>query len=890
MPTSMTLPRLGLSLSALSLLAHASAQSTFVERASEVGLVHEALSGMDTTDNPGVTPKKSRDWFNVGLVLEDIDGDNDPDVVACGALLPNTVLRNDGGTFVDVTAQAGIEEGEFDRCAAMADYDLDGDLDLFVGAARGSGSGPLPGRSRLYRNEGDGTFEDVTALSGTYGRGRTLHAYWHDLDVDGLPDLYTSEFNLTANCWYRNNGDGTFTELAGELGIDSAGNTHVTAFFDSDSDGLLDVFVANDYLVASALEYPPQVNPGNRYYHGQPDGTFVDMTPQVGLGFNKGVMGFAFGDVDYDGILDVYMSNIQNNILAVNQGAPGSGVQWTSEQIAYAVNNDVVPFPDDPGELGAAVGWGTNFRNFDFDQWLDLLVINGHVAATNAHQAHMPKPQPNALFTGNGPEEGFVFDDRTEEYGLYYFNDERGCAVGDVDADGDIDILITSVAGPLVYHENRLDRTGGGLIIVEAETGTSAPQGIGTKVRWVDPAGVRHTRFIGIDAPTASHGERLVTFGTGPYPTADLEATFPSGMKKDYLGVPANTRLVIEEPELIRLSTRTMPILAFGQEPTTVTVTAFAHDQDGAPLDGTANVVIAAPGLTPVGPVTHVAGNEFQRVFGTNNLPGDYRVTVHFDGWEVGVRPIVHVHGIPNANLSAVVATPEAVRANSADTFEIAVAPKDANGIGMSEMTVTIDVPGATPTGAMLDHGDGRYSRTFTAPATPGIYPAAVTANGFALAPTPIEVAGAADIDASEIEIEIPFPAQAASPDQLKILFTPRDADGRRLGPKADLRMVAQMPPAPGGGAGGAPETADGSRTVTPTGSLVLSLDSMGQQPDQAKVLKPKGHARRRDGSFLFIIEKPAGNLGVFPSGELAVYEGATLIGELPFDFKVPLF
>lgn len=885
----MTLPRLARSLPVLFLASQAAAQSSFVERSAEVGLLHQALSGLDTADNPGVTPKKSRDWLNVGLALEDIDGDNDPDVVACGALLANTVFRNDGNTFVDITAQAGINEGEFDRCAAMADYDLDGDLDLFIGAARGSGSGALPGRSRLYRNDGNGSYEDVTVLSGTYGNGRTLHAYWHDLDLDGLPDLYTSEFNLTANCWYRNNGDGTFTELANELGIDDAGNTHVAAIFDSDADGLLDLFVANDYLVASALEYPVQVNPGNRYYHGLPDGTFENMTQQAGLGFNKGVMGFAVGDVNYDGQLDVYMSNIQNNILAVNQGAPGSGVQWTSEQDAYAVQNDKVPFPDDPGEDGAAVGWGTNFRNFDFDQWQDLLVVNGHVAATNAHQAHMPKPQPNALFTGTGPEASFVFEDRTEEFGLYHFNDERGCAVGDVDADGDIDILIASVAGPLLYHENQLDRTGGGLIIVEAETGTSVPQGIGTLFRWIDPEGIVHIRNLGVDAPTASHGERLVTFGTGPYPRADIEVTFLSGMQKVYPNVPADTRLVVEEPEMIRLSTRTMPILAFGQEPTSVTVTAFAHSQTGVPLDGTASVLITAPGLTPVGPVTHVSGNEFQRVFSTNNLPGDYRVAVQFDGWNVAVRPTVHVHGVPNANVSAVVASPEAVRANSTDTFEIAVAPKDANGVGMTGLAIAIDVPGATPTGALVDHGDGRYSRTFAAPATPGLYPATVTANGFALPSTPVEVGGAADIDMSELEIEVPFPAQAASPDQLKILFTPRDAAGRRLGPKADLRMVVQMS-ASSATSGAAPTPAGGSRSLSPSGGLLLSLDSLLQQPDQAKVLKPKGHGSRRDGSFLFIVEKPAGNKGVFPSGKLAFHEGSTLIGKLPFDYKVPLF
>ncbi len=252
----------------------------------------------------------------------DYDGDGDLDVfVLRGAWLgeagrhPNSLLRNDGGRFTDVTFAAGL--GEVHRptqAAAFADYDLDGDLDLFIG---NEGAPQVDAACQLFRNEGQGTFVDVAAAAGvTNGRGAKGVA-WGDYDADGDPDLYVSNVH-GPNRLYRNEGDGRFTDVAPAAGVTEPGHSFVPWFWDFDEDGHLDLLVnayqlpVNSgpphlwYVAASHLGAPHPADL-HRLYKGDGRGGFTDVAAQVGLDRVTLPMAANFGDLDNDGWLDFYV-------------------------------------------------------------------------------------------------------------------------------------------------------------------------------------------------------------------------------------------------------------------------------------------------------------------------------------------------------------------------------------------------------------------------------------------------------------------------------------------------------------------------------------------------------------------------------------------------------
>ena len=890
---------------ALFLLPSTAASQGFVERASELGLEHETVTGLDMFESGVGDPHQfTLDWLQTGIALADVDGDGDLDLIGCGGVSVNTVLlRNESGQYLrDETASQAITTRAIDRMPALADYDRDGDLDLYVAAAEGKGIGPIPGHNRLYRNDGlDGgsvDFVDVTAVASTYGSGRTVYAQWSDLDMDGLPDLYLGEFFLTPNLWYRNNGDTSFTELGAEHGLDDAGNCHVAAMMDTDRDGYPDVIVANDHKITSAMFYPDEINPGDAYLHNQGDGTFATITNSVAMGHLKGHMGLSFGDANYDGWMDVYKTDVQANKLVINHGAPVEQIPWSNEQAFYGVANATVPFPGQPGVDGASVGWGAFFMNADLDRWLDLYVVNGHVAASNPHINNMPHEQPNAMFMGLGPDEQFVYEDRAQELGLYDDYDDRGGAIADLDEDGDLDIVVTEDAGSLRYYENRLPRNGQGWIIVEAQNGTSTPEGVGTVVTYTDSDGHDHQRVIGVDAPTASQSERIAHFGIGLEPDVDLTVEFPSGMVRSYPGVPANTRLVVTEPEMIQLSTRTLPMFSSGLDPTSVLVTAYAFAQDGTPLDGTAVVDIAVGSLSPLTPVQHVAGNEFQRYFRSADVIGPSRVNVTFDGWEPRIRPLVHIFGPPHEGGTTMDVSPEAIRAASADRFSVTAVPKDVNGL-LSGPGLDINlfaVPALTALGPVVDEGDGRYTREFAAPPGSALGRFFATSSGDGIGSAPFEVGAGISGAMSELDVQETLPPQAASPHQIKVVVTPRDAQGRRLGPNAKLKLKVHVAPplqvpgasgggASGGGAFGGPQGAPGE--PAPGAKSKYAFDS----PLTQVVVNPAfGKRGREDGTFVFVIEKPEDSpLSELPKGTVEVWSAGEFVLSGPFDYRPAL-
>jgi len=268
----------------------------------------------------------------LNLCHADYDNDGDRDVfVLRGAWLhtegaqPNSLLRNNGdGTFDDVTDEVGLLSFHPTQTAAWGDYDLDGDLDLFIG---NESDDDVKHRCELYRNNGDGTFTDVAAASGVDHAGFVKGVAWGDYDNDGRPDLYLSRLE-ESNLLFRNAGPGKggewrFEDVTSQAGVSEPRESFPTWFWDYDNDGDLDLFVAS-YTAESSMEkvaadYLGLANPGEtpRLYQNNGDGTFSNVTAVARLNRVLVAMGINFGDLDNDGFLDFYVGTGEPLLSAV---------------------------------------------------------------------------------------------------------------------------------------------------------------------------------------------------------------------------------------------------------------------------------------------------------------------------------------------------------------------------------------------------------------------------------------------------------------------------------------------------------------------------------------------------------------------------------------------
>jgi enediyne biosynthesis protein E4 len=528
--------------------------------------------------------------------------------------------------FEDIASKAGLKfvtqnsptpnKNQVETMAAgvaLLDYDGDGYLDIYLvnGAAIPSLRKESPAYwNRLYRNNHDGTFTDVTERAGVAGAGYGMGVAVGDYDNDGRPDLFVA--NVTDNQLFHNDGDGTFTDLTDKAGVrgaklDGKKMWSVGAgWFDYDNDGLLDLFVVNyckwevnkdPYcsLKAGVRAYchPKHYAPlYNTLYHNNGDGTFTDISAKTGIAekFGKG-MSVSFADYDGDGFLDVFVANdTTQNFLFHNLGGKKfeevgvlAGVGYAPDGAALSgmgsdfrdVNNDGSPdiwhtavehesFPlyinRKHGEfvnLTAASGlqptlqmsgWGNGIVDFDNDGWKDLFVARGNVMDNISEL--IPSQhyfEPNSVFRNLGNGK---FEEVSANAGPDFQKEapHRGVAFGDLDNDGRVDAVVTALGAPVEVFRNV--STGNNHWILLKLVGTKSNRmGIGAQILIETPDGASQWNEVTTAVGYASSSDSRVHFGVAAnLHIKDLEIRWPSGIQQVLHNVAVDRIMTVEEP------------------------------------------------------------------------------------------------------------------------------------------------------------------------------------------------------------------------------------------------------------------------------------------------------------------------------------------------------
>jgi len=525
----------------------------FVDTAPELGLVFDHTSGVE---GEFLLPET----MGSGLALFDYDGDGDLDAYLVNAdaetgspaTVGNRLFRRDAdGVFRDATTEAGVGDTGYGMGTALGDIDNDGDLDLLV-----TNDGP----NRLYRNNADGTFSDITGSAGIAGSRWSTSAAFCDIDDDGFLDLYIANYVTNEPPYacasgtgepdycgpntyrgvpdrlYRNHGGG-FVDISATSGIaQTARNGLGVVCFDLDGDARDDFLVAND-------------GERNQLWINRGDGEFVDQALRFGVATNiegdtEASMGIALGDVDGDLRLDALMTHLRGETNTLYLAGP-VGMFLDSSALSG------VGFPS-----VADTGFGVALADLDQDADLDLAVANGRVqrggdpdgAPTDASATDAFRrlyAEPNLLMVNNG--QGWFVDHCHRAPGFCAATEvSRGLLTADVDADGDLDILVTNANGPARLYRNDVPDKGNWLKLRIVDPALNrdaigATVGVRTGDAWQIRPVVHATSYL-------SSADAQVHFGLGPEEAVDeIVVTWPDGARERFTGSPANRSTVIRK-------------------------------------------------------------------------------------------------------------------------------------------------------------------------------------------------------------------------------------------------------------------------------------------------------------------------------------------------------
>ena len=533
---------------------------TFVDVTNEAGIRFQHSSGTRSSLLP--------EDMGSGAGFADIDNDGDIDLYivnipgpftqdGVGARSPrpykgnaNALYLNNGdGTFTDITRAAGVGHQGFGMGCVFADYDGDADLDLYL---------TNYGENVLYRNNGNATFTDVTDAAGVGCELWSTGAAFADVDGDTDLDLYVCNYvtyNLEQleqmkeeslqsgkpvpsalnphvfepqdNVFYRNNGDGTFTDVTDETGIAAEGGRSMQALFsDFDNDNDLDLYVANDTTT-------------NHIYRNDGSGNFTDVSTKSWAADFRGSMGLTAGDYDADGDIDLFMSHwvdeenaLYRNLFA-EDGATGQ-IRFVDESYTSLLAEESIK----------QIGWGTTLFDYDNDGDLDIFVTNG----STFQELKRPEvliPQADMLFRNNGDE---TFTNVSQEAGIAALPIRvgRGAAFGDYDNDGDVDIFIVNNHAPPTLLRNEGGNRSNWVYVKLVGAGANR-DAIGAKIQ-VKTADQTQIREIYAGESYMSANSFVAEFGVGDATQIEtLQVTWQNGETQKLHNVPANQRIRITQ-------------------------------------------------------------------------------------------------------------------------------------------------------------------------------------------------------------------------------------------------------------------------------------------------------------------------------------------------------
>ncbi len=520
-----------------------------------------SLKKLTFVHNPAVEGRHEMpESLGSGAAFLDFDNDGDLDIYLINGAyrqsklkaaipLQNKLFRQESdGTFVDVTSSSGLGDPGYGMGVAVGDINNDGYVDVYV-----TNYGP----DALYRNNRDGTFVNISAAAGISNAGWGCSAVFLDYNLDSHLDIYITnyvEYDSTFHCTdaagrpeycgpkafsgqpdvlYRNNGDGTFSDVSRAAGIAKFALAGLgVASADFNDDGYPDIYVAND-------EDP------NLLFINEKDGTFTEKGILLGAAFNEvgrveAGMGIAIGDIDNDTDIDLYVTHLQGESNTLYRKTAAFGFEDKTAAAGF-----------EKMDLIAYTGFGTGFLDFDHDGDLDLAVANGRIrrgpilSADQPGGYWAPYAEPNLLFENNGQG---IFEDISSPDDAFTatIGNSRGLALGDVDNDGDIDLLLVDTGEPArLFINEKLHK--GNWLTVSAIDPAMNRLAIGAQITVISDT-LRLVRLLNPAYSYLCSNDPRAHFGLGNFETVDqIIVAWPGGERETFPGVQANQFITLKK-------------------------------------------------------------------------------------------------------------------------------------------------------------------------------------------------------------------------------------------------------------------------------------------------------------------------------------------------------
>jgi enediyne biosynthesis protein E4 len=447
------------------------------------------ISSSSGFDNSGV---------NRGLAVGDFDNDGDDDIYVSRLGEPNLLFRNNNGTFTNVAASYGVDYSGATNTSVWGDFDNDGRLDLYLG------NKDAP--NILFHNNGNGSFSNIafTAEVDAFEKPRAVLVA--DVDRDGYLDIYVANL-LGENALYRNNGNLTFTNIVAESGASDPQLSMGAMFFDYDNDGDSDLYLTHDG------------NQPNILYQNDGAGNFTDVSVASGTNYAGFGMGVDFGDINNDGWLDIYITNLSSNTLFLNNGDGTFTNISTSAKIT------------DPG-----MGWGTTFLDFDNDGLQDIYMVNDSYFS----------PLPNILYRNMGDN---TFDIVSENSPVASLFGSYGTACTDINKDGLLDIFVANSGSDNNQLFRNETNNPGNWFQLKLKGTISNRAAVGTKVT-IEADGQLFTDEVSGGSGYASQNSFTLHFGLGNAQMIDqMTIRWTNGLIETYQNLSVNQTLLAVENE-----------------------------------------------------------------------------------------------------------------------------------------------------------------------------------------------------------------------------------------------------------------------------------------------------------------------------------------------------